>query len=808
MGENIWIGLSSHSRGFQWVDGESVESRMTDWSPGALFLPAQPDETGTACVRISTFASDWFDEPCSMSYGFVCEYTACRLNEFSYESSCYLVKNGPTAGGVWQQAATYCSLLGQSSNYHLATIESAGEQEVIASNLAQYAGDFWIGLHFSFGHEKWVWDTVPLSEFNISSDFSAFNGGQPTSGFGSCVAIERASHYDWQNRHCNTVNGFICEYRDPACGPDEHAYNSLCIKVVDNESLSFDAVYLAACYSHGPFPFGANMVEVADPQKQVFLEGILDSYSGDFWIDFKYDFGFWRNGFQVWNIQNDYTNFDVNRPNGSSQTETGNCGSGLETYPNSESCYELFSYTDSWVNANATCRDSGGWLVIVDDNEENQYLIDMGENIWIGLSSHSGGFQWVDGESVESRMTDWSPGALFLPAQPDETGTACVRISTFASDWFDEPCSMSYGFVCEYTGYSDSTILPTTTSMQTTYCETSSKTQHMTQIVSQTSIQATDQTTVMPATPAPFATTKTATPFSSILDSTAVIQQSAAGTANTEMSTSKPSFIIGTAAAQSQNNTQLAGTLQATSEANNSKTTFKSQSILTTGFYGNRETSLEHQRDITSSSRTTYHATTESDANGDRSGDCPAGMETYPTSESCYRKSGYSDTWENAKDNCSADGGWLVIIDDEDENAFVDDLWFFQKAWIVVSAGSSPRSTTLPTTMHAQTTFGATTSVPATTTRHMTTSPMSTIVETTASDALTTTSSTITPPSTTKVSTIQATSKPTTIVQVHPQQSFPDLPTFFKGVRLEINHMITRWKSVASQKMIWNLHDA
>ncbi|XP_070573569.1 macrophage mannose receptor 1-like [Ptychodera flava] len=472
------------------------------------------------------------------------------------------------------------------------------------------------------------------------------------------------------------------------------------------------------------------MVGVADPQKQVFLDGILDSYSGDFWIDFKYEFGFWWNGFLVWNIQNDYTNFDVKRPDGtgncvvmvrdksfkwqdracgerygyiceyvdtgSSQTETGNCGSGLETYPNSESCYELFSYTDSWVNANATCRDSGGWLVIVDDNEENQYLKDMGENIWIGLSSHSGGFQWVDGESVESRMTDWYPGALFLPAQPDETGTACVRISTFASDWFDEPCSVSYGFVCEYTGYSDSTILPTTTSVQTTYetssktqhmtpivsqtliqatdqitvmpatpasfattktttsmqttYETSSKTQHMTPIVSQTSIQATDQTTVMPATPASFATTKTATLFSSIMDSTAVIQQPAAGTANTEMSTSKPSFIIGTAAAESQNNTHLAGTLQATSEANNSKTTFKSQSILTTGFYGNREISLEHQRDFTSPSRTTYHATTESDANG------ACRLNEFSYESSCYLvKNGPTagGVWQEAATYCS-----------------------------------------------------------------------------------------------------------------------------------------------------------
>ncbi|XP_070573578.1 C-type mannose receptor 2-like [Ptychodera flava] len=556
---SMWIGLSSHTGTFKWVDGESVESRITDWSTNMQippYCPDQPDENGTACVRISPYADHWFDEPCSEFHSFVCEYPGsvgstilptdssqtisdvisniltttalphtsdpstsidttvqitshtattaapatgittwssldasnnsemtgqsasnlvmtlrdqsgtseyqnndstfhssktdgCRLDEFSYESSCYIVREDPSTGRFWEAAVLECQQLGLQSQSHIVTIESAEEQEVIASNLTQYTGSFWIGLHFTFTGSpsgKWWWGTQPPKEFNFSSDFSAFDYDQPSTGGGNCVAMHRYSDYHWHNIQCETSLGIICEYRDPDCATGEYSYLSHCIRVVRTPTLRF-ANASDTCRNFGSAPFWASLVNVEDAAKQAFLEGILSLYSSDFWIDLQYIdmMSEWRMGYQAWDLQRDYTNFDTNRPDGTgdcvfiargasykwqdSNCEDRNgyaceyegCPSGFVTYPNSESCYRESGYSDTWKNAKSNCSAEGGWLVIIEDDEENQFVDDMMfmHNVWIGLSSHTGSFKWVDGEPVENGFTDWGTGGWGSLDQPD-----------------------------------------------------------------------------------------------------------------------------------------------------------------------------------------------------------------------------------------------------------------------------------------------------------------------------------------------------------------------------------------------------
>ena len=49
---------------------------------------------------------------------------------------------------------------------------------------------------------------------------------------------------------------------------------------------------------------------------------------------------------------------------------------------------------------------------------------------------------------------------------------------------------------------------------------------------------------------------------------------------------------------------------------------------------------------------------------------CPAGW--YPNGSSCYKASEGPETWADAKQDCHASGGYLMKIDDEFEQHFIE----------------------------------------------------------------------------------------------------------------------------------------
>ncbi|XP_070573580.1 uncharacterized protein [Ptychodera flava] len=266
------------------------------------------------------------------------------------------------------------------------------------------------------------------------------------------------------------------------------------------------------------------------------------------------------------------------------------------------------------------------------------------------MSNHGGSFKWVDGEPIENRITDWSTNmqiSPYCPDQPDEDGTACVRLSGYVHRWFDEPCYEQHRYVCEYSG-SGTTIIPTT-SVQTT-SEISTSTPIIT-----TARQTTDETTsALPSTPiitillrttnqitSESITTATATETQSsstgpltvdtttqsspTVGSEGAAQHSITRSTDVQMTTSRPLDTLETTTSetspQNQSNAELTETpgILSRNESNNSLTTVESDSNSTTGFNDSNETSSEYWLNSTSLSYvTTDHTsdrTTESAGN-------------------------------------------------------------------------------------------------------------------------------------------------------------------------------------------------
>ncbi|KAM3913508.1 CD209 antigen-like protein 2 [Leptodactylus fuscus] len=110
------------------------------------------------------------------------------------------------------------------------------------------------------------------------------------------------------------------------------------------------------------------------------------------------------------------------------------------------SCYLQSEEAQNWEESLSWCRERGGFLAVVNDEEEQNFLEGfVNVTAWIGLSDHhrEGNWRWVDGTPYESTTWVWGP------EQPNNDGDEdCVTLSP-ASQWSDEECSEKYTSVCE-----------------------------------------------------------------------------------------------------------------------------------------------------------------------------------------------------------------------------------------------------------------------------------------------------------------------------------------------------------------------
>uniref|UniRef100_A0AAY5K244 C-type lectin domain-containing protein n=1 Tax=Esox lucius TaxID=8010 RepID=A0AAY5K244_ESOLU len=107
---------------------------------------------------------------------------------------------------------------------------------------------------------------------------------------------------------------------------------------------------------------------------------------------------------------------------------------------------------NTWEYANQDCLNRGATLVIINNQEEQKFLITLNINTWIGLSDieTEGTWRWVDGTPLTT--------AYWGPPQPDNGGgTHGEEDSAEIVNWYNDPvqkwndvsCTTKLNWICE-----------------------------------------------------------------------------------------------------------------------------------------------------------------------------------------------------------------------------------------------------------------------------------------------------------------------------------------------------------------------
>uniref|UniRef100_A0A6Q2Z091 C-type lectin domain-containing protein n=1 Tax=Esox lucius TaxID=8010 RepID=A0A6Q2Z091_ESOLU len=116
------------------------------------------------------------------------------------------------------------------------------------------------------------------------------------------------------------------------------------------------------------------------------------------------------------------------------------------------SIYYVSTEKNYWEYANQDCLKRGTQLVIINNQEEQKFLITLNIHTWIGLTDREteGTWRWVDGTPLTT--------AYWGAPQPDNGGGTvgeedCAEFVNWYTDpvkkWNDVPCTTQLNWICE-----------------------------------------------------------------------------------------------------------------------------------------------------------------------------------------------------------------------------------------------------------------------------------------------------------------------------------------------------------------------
>ncbi|PWA16213.1 hypothetical protein CCH79_00020106 [Gambusia affinis] len=115
------------------------------------------------------------------------------------------------------------------------------------------------------------------------------------------------------------------------------------------------------------------------------------------------------------------------------------------------SIYYISSAMKTWNESRKDCLERGADLVIINSREEQNFLREFRERLWIGLTAGSGSgrdreWKWVDGTRLNTSY--WVPGE---PNNYENRGEYCVEIRNFQREdsWNDLHCGDENYWICE-----------------------------------------------------------------------------------------------------------------------------------------------------------------------------------------------------------------------------------------------------------------------------------------------------------------------------------------------------------------------
>uniref|UniRef100_A0A3B4TPA2 C-type lectin domain-containing protein n=1 Tax=Seriola dumerili TaxID=41447 RepID=A0A3B4TPA2_SERDU len=128
-------------------------------------------------------------------------------------------------------------------------------------------------------------------------------------------------------------------------------------------------------------------------------------------------------------------------------------------------CYYFSSRMLSWSSSRAWCRTQGGDLLIINSEQEQNFIFDTSRaleqsitRLWIGMTDaeEEDDWRWVDGSKVNSDVYWLSrPGMATEPDDwklDDPLGEDCGHVDTSENalkSWMDGSCKKPYRWICE-----------------------------------------------------------------------------------------------------------------------------------------------------------------------------------------------------------------------------------------------------------------------------------------------------------------------------------------------------------------------
>nr|XP_015214384.1 PREDICTED: lymphocyte antigen 75 [Lepisosteus oculatus] len=115
-------------------------------------------------------------------------------------------------------------------------------------------------------------------------------------------------------------------------------------------------------------------------------------------------------------------------------------------------CYMMVEESNTMQNAQSSCKERGGDLISIHSLADVELIItklhkDAEQEVWTGLRSNSGLFQWSDESPVS--FTYWSRDE---PSLPSASTANCVAYSGELGLWKIKPCDEKLPYVCKKRG--------------------------------------------------------------------------------------------------------------------------------------------------------------------------------------------------------------------------------------------------------------------------------------------------------------------------------------------------------------------